>query len=105
MARVTNFGAVDAMQAGELLVPLVVVKSNNVYNGFVPGLTFNYVENQNKEECFKLLKEKTTNFIKDMVKTNKPFPFFPNKKEIMEDFENVVEVRFIKITSAKRASN
>lgn len=104
MARITNFGSVDSLQNGEQLVPLVVVRKDSAYHGFVPGLIFNYVEATNKEECFKNLKEKTLNFIKTMIKEEKPFPFFPNKKEIMEDFESVVDIKFIKIFSAKRAS-
>lgn len=107
MARVTNYGSADALkQSGELNVPLVVIKEildgKVEYRGFIPGIKFNFFTAKTKTECESGLKLLASGYIKEYAKNNKDFPFFPNKKDIYEEYSNVVSVSFIKIKSSKR---
>ena len=43
------------------------------------------------------LKELAVKQIKSLIKSKKAFPRFPDSKEIREDFENVVSIKFVTI--------
>lgn len=100
--RTTSYGIANSMIASkELKAPLVIVKKidggNVKYCGFIPGINENDIISSNIEtvkiELNKFAKEK---FL-DMLNSNKPFPFFPTKEEIMNNFENVEYIKFLKL--------
>ena len=108
MARITNFGAIDTLSTtGELTVPLVILTKEKLgkttYIGFVPALTKKDVVSEDIEKCKAELKKQTTEILKVYAAQNLPFPYFPNKTEICQDFKNVKEIIYIKIKSEKRA--
>ena len=84
-----------------LKAPLVVVQKiedgKPTYFGFVPGLTKKDVICKTKAECEAKLKEVALAEIKTIIKEKKTFPYFPDSKEIIGDFENVVSIKYITI--------
>lgn len=102
MANITSYGRADSLVAGEVLVPLVVLKkSENSYAGFIPGFIMKNIMENTAEECFAKLKIYLTQKLRILKETGEPMPFFPDRKEIMNDFENVHQIQFIKIVSSK----
>ena len=106
MARISNFGRVDALESGEIAMPLVILKkescSRTKYVGFIPGMTSKDIISEDVDTCKKFLKTEAKNIIKQMAKNNLAFPFFPAREEIVKDYPNVMEISFIKIKSEKR---
>ena len=108
MVKITTFGKLDALSTcGELRAPMVVLcekddDGKKAYIGFVPGILMDNVVSSSKEDCKAKLKEQTMNVLGLKKKKKSEFPFFPNKEEIMQDFENVADVSFIKISSHKK---
>ena len=90
------------MEGKILKAPLVVIQKidENIkptYYGFVPGITNRDVICSKKSDCEAQLKEVAVKAIKDLIKSKKAFPRFPDSKEIHEDFENVVSIKYISI--------
>ena len=104
MAKLTSFGKADSLAiSGEIKMPLVVVRADtSKYNGFIPGLTAEDVIETNLNNCKQKLNTLAKEIVTAMAQNNVEFPFFPTKKEIMQDFENVVDISFITIKSNKR---
>lgn len=108
MLNVHNSGTVDALkELGSLSVPMVIIKEDNIstYKGFIPGFVMKNVINETLDGCKADLKKYLKQKLVTMAKNNLPFPFFPTKEEILKDFDNVVSVEFIKISSSSRKSN
>lgn len=106
MAQITTFGKADSLSAGEIMIPLVIIKRDyddkSSFAGFIPGFVMKNIVENSKEECLAKLKNYLSQRLKAMMKNGEEFPFFPTKDEIMKDFENVYSVDFIKITSNLR---
>jgi len=90
------------MEEKTIKAPLVVVQKIDKdikpsYCGFVPGLTQKDVICETKAQCEAKLKELAVKQIKSLIKSKKAFPRFPDSKEIREDFENVVSIKFVTI--------
>ena len=97
-----GFGAVDSLAiSDEINIPLVIIYNKKLdkktYHGFVPGLTKNDVVDENVELCKNKLKEVAKEIIVKHKKNNLPFPYFPSKDEILQDFQNVCYLSFIKL--------
>lgn len=87
----------------EVTVPCVVLRKKNeanqeVFVGFVPGLVNVNVVEQSQEECLKKLFGKAKDELKSIVKNKQAMPFFPTEQEVRQDFENVCEIKFIRIS-------
>ena len=101
--RTTSYGIADAMIASkELKAPLVIIKRIDdggkiTYAGFVPGFVANDIIDENIETVKTKLEKFAKERIVDMLNNKKPFPFFPTKEEILNDFENVEYVKFLKL--------
>ena len=101
--RITSYGLADAMIASkEVKAPLVIIKrtddgGNVTYAGFVPGFVANDIIDENIEIVKTNLEKFAKERILEMLNSNKPFPFFPTKEEILNDFENVEYIKFIKL--------
>ena len=78
---------------GTISIPLVVTKENAKYHGFVPGIVMNDFVCASTAECEEKLKAYIKNYILDMRKTKKPYPFFPTNEEIKKDFAGVVLIK------------
>ena len=107
MARITCFGKTDSLSVNtEIKMPLVIIKnsSQDQYLGFIPGINHEDIQSNSLEESKQNLHNFAKELIKNYAKKNKPFPFFISKEQILEDFENVVDISFIKIKSNKRNS-
>ena len=88
MANITSFGKADSLASGEVLIPLVVLKkSENSFAGFIPGFVMKSIVENSPEECLANLKTYLTQKLKIMKENGEPFPFFPNRNEIMKDIE------------------
>lgn len=104
MAKITSFGKADAIYSGEVMIPLVVLqKSENSFAGFIPGFVMKNIVESTAEECIAKLKTYLTQKLKTIKENGDTFPFFPNRQEIMKDFENVYKIEFIKVVSSKNA--
>ena len=106
MPRITCAGKTNTLKENnELKMPLVVIykKENGTteYHGFIPGMTTKNYISKTKEDCKSGLNKLAKELVTQYVKTKTSFPFFPTKEEILNDFENVVDVTFIKIVSSK----
>lgn len=102
MAKTTKLFVPDAMQMqGQLNVPLVITKviedDVELYRGFVPGLTTEDCVSPSLDTCKERLRQDAEKMIDKYLKEGKEFPFFPTKEEIIEDFDGVCNIRFIKI--------
>lgn len=90
----------------ELVVPMVIRKRkiNNqiVFTGFVPGFVGKDVIDEDLESCKKKLSEKTKTKLIDMINQNSPFPFFPTKEELLEDFDDIVSITFASVPNYKK---
>ena len=104
MAKITSFGKADSISSGDILIPLVILKkAEDTYSGFIPGFVMKNIVENTPEECFAKLKAYLTQKLKAIKENGDTFPFFPDRKEIMKDFENVYKVEFIKIVSNKKS--
>lgn len=100
--RATSFGKIDTLKEyGELKVPMVIISEtkNGVtsYIGFVPGIELNKITSLSIDICKKTLLKETEEKVKNMIKNEIPFPFFPTKEEILEDYKNVCYIKFVNI--------
>lgn len=100
--RETAYGLANSLIASkEVKAPLVILKkivdNETKYIGFVPGLLMNNIESANIEDVKAKLEKQTKSFINKMLKEDKPFPFFPTKEEIIEDYPETTYLKFIKI--------
>ncbi len=105
--RQTTGGQIDALAiSGELSVPLVILKNENKnvthYIGFIPGILMKNISAETLEDCKTKLKNFLVSKLKDMVKANEPFPFFPDKEEINKEYDNIELLEFVKIKSQNR---
>ena len=106
--RETSYFKTDALaETGELLIPLVFIKNicktgNTNYIGFIPGFLMKNISAETLQECKSSLKDFLMNKLKQLKKSGEPFPFFPNKEQILKSYENVDSVEFIKIKSNSR---
>jgi len=87
----------------EVTVPCVVLKKKNdsnqdVFVGFVPGLANIKVVENTQEVCMKNLFAKAKDQLKSIVKNGEAMPFFPTEQEVKQDFENVCDIKFIRIS-------
>ena len=107
MVKITSFGKADSLASGEVMIPLVVLKNpnstNSAYAGFIPGFVMKNIVESTPEECFAKLKSYLAQKIKTIKENGDTFPFFPNRQEIIKDFENVYKIEFIKIVSNKNS--
>ena len=89
----------------ELTLPMVIRKRKinqlTKFTGFVPGIYEQDVVEDTLEKCRELLFERTKARVKEMIKENSPFPFFPTKEEILQDFDDVVSITFVKVPTQK----
>lgn len=85
----------------EFNIPLVIIKNQNAYEGFVPGLAFKSVFGDSEQEVQEKLKDATINALKELAINGKPMPFFPNSEEIKKDFENVIKILYLKVKAGK----
>ena len=100
--RDSAYGLANSLIASkEVKAPLVIVKktidNTTKYIGFVPGLLMDNIEGVDVETVKTKLTKNTKSHINNMLKENTPFPFFPTKEEIMEDFPETVYLKFVKI--------
>ena len=105
MARTTCFGKTDSLSINEeIKMPLVVIKDNTQqqYLGFIPGINHEDIKSNSLTQCKQNLNEFAKKIIQDYAKNNNPFPFFISKEQIIEDFQNIEHISFIKIKSSKR---
>lgn len=103
--RISSNGEIDALEVEKVLyAPLCVAKDTNtkMYLGFIPGFLMKNIEAPTIEDCKKDLKAYLQNKLKTMVKNNEPFPFFPSKKEILEDYKNIVDIEIVKLYKNKK---
>ena len=88
-----------------LILPMVIRKrkiNNEIkFTGFVPGFEEDDVIENDLETCKTRLLEKTKAKVADMIKSDSPFPFFPNKEELLEDFDDIVNITFVKVPNTK----
>lgn len=104
----TTIQGVDALaQSGELSIPLVISKKegkeNKVsYIGFIPGFLMKNIIADNVNDCKTELKNFLMNKLKQLMKNNEPFPFFPTKVEILKNYDNIESIDFIKVKSNNR---
>lgn len=103
MAKITAFGKADSLSAGEVMIPLVVLKkSEDSYSGFIPGFVMKNVVEDTSEKCFARLKNYLIEKLKMIKQNGDTMPFFPKREEIMKDFENVFKIEFIKVTKSNQ---
>lgn len=105
MAKITCFGKTDSLSINESIkMPLIIVKdnSNEFFLGFIPGINHEDIMSISLADCKQKLKDFAKKIIEDFAKNNKPFPFFITKEQILEDFQNVIDISFITIKSNKR---
>lgn len=90
----------------KLIVPMVIrhrkIADKMVYTGFVPGFEGKDVIGENMEECKTRLFERTKKVLIEMLKNDKPFPFFPTKEELMEDYKDIVNITFTSVPNTKK---
>ena len=91
---------------GNLILPMVIRKrkidEQVKYTGFVPGFFGKDVIEDNLDKCKQILFEKTKEKVLNMLKLNSPFPFFPKKEELLQDFDDIVNITFIKVPNTKK---
>ena len=84
-----------------LMLPMVIrhrkIDDELVYTGFIPGMTEIDIIEKDFSLCKKQLKSKTRLLVVDYIENNKAFPFFPTKEDLMQDYEDIVSITFIKI--------
>ncbi|MBE7074645.1 MAG: hypothetical protein E7376_01525 [Clostridiales bacterium] len=107
METKTAHGIVDALAiSGEVLIPLVILKSNqeNSQNflGFIPGFTMKTIVESSEDICKEKLKKYLVSKLKTMKELGEPFPFFPTRAEIMSEYDNVKCIEFVKVKSEQR---
>lgn len=100
--RDTAYGLANSLIASkEVKAPLVILKktvdAKIKYIGFVPGLLMDNIENIDIETVKTKLSKQAKSHMNNMLKDNSPFPFFPTKEEILEEYPDTVYLRFIKI--------
>lgn len=78
---------------GKISIPLVVTKEEGKYHGFIPGIVMKDFVCATVSECEEKLKVYIKNYIIDMRKTKKPYPFFPTNEDIKKDFKGVVLIK------------
>ena len=87
-------------------IPLVICDERNekagAFCGFVPGLVMKDISSKYLESCKKRLLAVVKVKVLNMIKNGEPFPFFPDEKEIREDFKNVVDINYIKLHKNKK---
>ena len=90
----------------KLSLPMVIIKRkiNNEfkYTGFVPGFDGEDVIEDELEKCKDALYKRTKERVVKMIKANSPFPFFPTKEELLEDFDDIVYITFTKVENYKK---
>lgn len=94
--------SIDSRKISEyLMLPMVIrhrkIDNEMVYTGFIPGMTEIDIIEKDFSLCKKQLKSKTRLLVVDYIENNRNFPFFPTKEELLEDFEDIVSISFIKI--------
>jgi len=101
---ITSHGRIDALkQSGKLFVPLTIIKQSTCeYIGFIPGILMSNITAKTEQECLTILKNFMHQKLKAMMQNKEPFPFFPDKKEIYEDYKNVCRVELVKIFTNKQ---
>lgn len=86
----------------EISLPMVIRyrKVNGVltYTGFIPGMTKKDVIDSDFETCKNLLKEETKKLVLRYLEEKKIFPLFPTKEELLEDFDDIKSISFVKIS-------
>ena len=89
-----------------IILPMVIRKrkiDNEIkFTGFVPGFYEKDIIEDNLEKCKELLLERTKEKVSKMLKDDSPLPFFPTKEELMEDFNDIVHITFIKVPNTKK---
>lgn len=101
--RTSNFGQTNALtDLDEVVVPLVVNKRKDkdgtlTYHGFVPGIMVEDVVDTDLETVKSALDTKFKKVIGNMINNNIPFPFFPDKDQIIKDYKDVVFIKLLKI--------
>ncbi len=88
---------INANNSDVLSIPLVIMHTNNVYQGFVPGFVMKDVVDSNLDSC----KQKLLVYVKQIIKTkitnNQSFPFFPTNEQIKQDYKNVILIKRINV--------
>lgn len=91
----------NALDLDQLKAPLVIRKTEKdgeiKYHGFVPGINKPDIVGSNLLIVKLKLNSEAKKTISNMIRNNKPFPFFPDKEAITRDFENVVYIKFLKL--------
>lgn len=86
----------------EICLPMVIryrkVDGDFAYTGFIPGITTKDVIEKDFEKCKELLKEETKKIVIQYLEEKKIFPLFPTKEELLEDFDDIKSISFIKIS-------
>ena len=101
--RTSNFGQTNAFtDLDEVVVPLVVNTRKDkdgklTYHGFVPGIMVEDVVDTDLETVKSALDTKIKKVIGNMINDNIPFPFFPDKDQIIKDYKDVVFIKLLKI--------
>lgn len=100
----TSIDARDYMD--NIILPMVIRKrkiENEIkFTGFVPGFSAQDIIKDDLEQCKKILFERTKEKVSKMLEDNSPLPFFPTKEELMEDFNDIVHITFIKVPNTKK---
>lgn len=90
----------------EFILPMVIrkrkINNETMFTGFVPGFEENDVIESDIETCKSRLLERTKKKVSQMIKSDSPFPFFPTKEELLEDFDDIVNITFVKVPNTKR---
>ena len=92
---------------GKLEIPLVVIHKGEKLLGFVPALNIEGIwgEIGKENEIIQNLKIKTKAKVKEMVKLNQPFPFFPDSSMVTFEFSPVKMEILVAHISNKNANN
>lgn len=97
----TIIAKANALDLDQLKAPLVIRKTEKdgeiKYHGFIPGINKPDIVASNLLIVKLKLNSDAKKTISNMIRNNKPFPFFPDKEAILRDFENVVYIKFLKL--------
>ena len=77
-------------------IPLVFLRKDKKFHGFVPGFMFEDVIEDSIEVCAEKLVSYAKKYVELLNNQKQDLPRFPDEKEIGQDFQNVVAVRFLK---------
>ena len=81
-----------SVKDGKVNIPFVFSNENNEIHGFVPGFHMRDVVSKTIEDCEKMLYLKIKEEVLKRIQNNQTFPFFPDDKQIYEDFDDVVKI-------------